>query len=106
MKSNLSNNSIDVPELINSITILLKENKELKEELSSIKDYKDIYKESGCCFFDADRRCNYFNDFMKARKALQEIKEIISFHTTEADNEDVQSDSKDILQIIKEALNE
>ena len=49
---------------------LEKENEKLKEKIH----FKNLYKLSGKCFFDEARQCNYFDDFVKARQALEEIR--------------------------------
>ena len=55
---------------------LKQENEELKDEIYNIKEYKKLYKLSGKCFFDSARRCYYFDDFVKTRQALEEIRDL------------------------------
>lgn len=56
---------------------LRKQNERLKEKLREVEDYPHLFKLSGKCFFDEARTCNYFNDFVEARQALEEIREAI-----------------------------
>lgn len=79
----------------NEMTNLQKENIKLKEE---VKYYKQIAQHHGDMSVKYPAKCVVY------KQALQEIKEIAKFHTTQADSEDVQEDMKQILQKISEVL--
>ena len=93
-------------ELIGKKDALIFKLKEENEELKKKLHFKNLYKLSGKCFFDAANQCNYFDDFVKARQTLEEIKKIAK------DNINCESEklpcpqSQDILNKINEALND
>ena len=76
---------------------LKRKEQECEELKSKIKHYKQIAQHHG------DLSVKYTNKSAKLKQALSKIKEIIKWHTTSANSEDIQNDMKRILQLINEA---
>ena len=98
--------------LLDNITRLEQENKELKEENIKVKkEFNNLIAEiisdieyTGVIACNGETPLEHLHKCQKALKALKEIKEVASFHTTGADNEDVQNDMQVIINKINEVL--
>lgn len=49
----------------------------LSKKDKEITRYKELYSLSGKCFFDSARSCIYFDEFVKARKTLEKVHDLI-----------------------------